>query len=261
MPGESDITARTSAVVLRYHDCWERRDTDGVLALFHPDIEYNNFFQNLCMRQADLRDYITRTMPVRPDEFLNQIDRIRVDGDTAFIQYSIAITLSERLAVFHSCEAITVRDGLVWRLNEYATLSREPVPAGHGAPARSLANRLGLSPRQLGELAAALEAHVAKTQPYLDPELDLTQLAAATGYTRNQISYLFNQVMGLTFYQYVSQKRLDYFLARLPTAQEASIDRLAFAAGFNSLSAFYRCFRQRMGVPPREYLQLMMKKP
>jgi AraC-like DNA-binding protein len=254
------LTESTRAVVLRYHDGWERRDIEAVLALFHPDIAYHNFFQNLCMRLPELRDYVTRTMPVRPDEFLNQIDRVRVDGDTAFIQYSIAITLSERLAVFHSCEAITVRDGLVWRLNEYATLSRAPETARHGAPARPLVSRLGLSPRQLSQLATDLEEYFATAQPHLDPELDLTQVAGATGYTRNQTSYLLNQVMGLTFYQYVNRKRLDYFLAQLPDAQENSIDRLAFAAGFNSLSAFYRCFRQHTGVTPREYLQQMMKK-
>ena len=33
------------------------------------------------------------------------------------------------------------------------------------------------------------------------------------------------------------------------------IDELAFSAGFNSLSAFYRCFRQQTGQSPREYLK------
>ncbi len=260
---DSHLTESTREVVLRYHDCWERRDVEAVLALCHPDIEYNNYFQNLCMRLGGLRDYVTRTMPVRPNEFLDQIDRVRVDGDTAFIQYSIAIMLSGRLAVFHSSEAITVRDGLVIQINEYATLSRAPTPGAarrEGVLTRPLASRLGLSPRQLSQLAADLEEYFAKAQPYLDPELDLTQVAAATGYTRNQTSYLFNQVMGLTFYQYVNQKRLDYFLAQLRPAQELSIDKLAFAAGFNSLSAFYRCFRQQTGMPPREYLQQLMKK-
>lgn len=258
---DSHLTENTREVVQRYHDGWERRDVETVLALFHPDIEYNNYFQNLCMRLPELRDYVTRTMPVRPDEFLDQTDRVRVDGDTAFIQYSIAITLSERLAVFHSSEAITVRDGLVWRLNEYATLSREPAATARpGTPTRPLASRLGLSPRQLSQLAADLEEYFAQAEPYLDPDLDLTQVATATGYTRNQTSYLFNQVMGLTFYQYVNHKRLDYFLARLSPAQELSIDKLAFAAGFNSLSAFYRYFRQQTGMSPRAYSQQLMKK-
>ena len=33
------------------------------------------------------------------------------------------------------------------------------------------------------------------------------------------------------------------------------IDELAFAAGFNSLSAFYSCFRQHTGQSPKAYVK------
>ncbi|EJO91540.1 AraC family transcriptional regulator, partial [Ectopseudomonas mendocina DLHK] len=33
------------------------------------------------------------------------------------------------------------------------------------------------------------------------------------------------------------------------------IDELAFAAGFNSLSAFYSCFRRHTGLSPKAYLK------
>ena len=33
------------------------------------------------------------------------------------------------------------------------------------------------------------------------------------------------------------------------------IDELAFAAGFNSLSAFYSCFRQHTGLSPKAYVK------
>jgi AraC-like DNA-binding protein/ketosteroid isomerase-like protein len=256
-PADSQLTEITRAVVLRYHNSWKRRDLDAALALYHPEVEYNDFFQNRCMRLGELRDYVSQTMPSRPDEFLDHIDRIRVDGDTAFLQYRTAITLSGRLAVFHSSEAICVRDGLIWRINEYAILVRdsdadEQRSAGDPRPP---ASRLGLSPRQLSQLANDLEEYFHKAQPYLAPDLDLSQVASATGYTRNQISYLLNQVMGLTFYQYVNQKRLQHLMAQLRPALSTRIDELAFSAGFNSLSAFYRCFRQHTGLSPREYLR------
>ena len=109
-PTDSHLTEQTREVVLRYHQCWKHRDLEAVLALYHPQVQYNDFFQNRTLGYADLRDYVQSTMPSRPEEFLDHIDRIRVDGDTAFIQYRIAVTLSGRLATFHSSEAITVRD-------------------------------------------------------------------------------------------------------------------------------------------------------
>ncbi len=86
-------------------------------------------------------------------------------------------------------------------------------------------------------------------------------MANATGYTRNQISYLLNQVLGLSFYQYVNQTRLQHLLGQLSGELPGRVDELAFAAGFNSLSAFYRCFRQHTGQSPREYLKRLVVAP
>lgn len=259
-PTDSHLTEQTREVVLHYHQCWKHRDLEAVLALYHPQVQYNDFFQNRTLGYTDLRDYVQATMPSRPEEFLDHIDRIRVDGDTAFIQYRIAVTLSGRLATFHSSEAITVRDGLIWRINEYASVVRE---GGESRPQaidpRPATSRLGLSPRQLSQLASDLEDYFSKSQPYLAPDLDLTQVATATGYTRNQISYLLNQVLGQSFYRYLNQARIGHLLERLREEPAARIDELAFAVGFNSLSVFYRCFREHTGQPPRAYLAAMQE--
>lgn len=247
-------TLATREVVMRYHLSWKARDIDAVLALYHPEVEYNDFFQNRCMRLAELGDYVRATMPSAPDDFLVHSDRIRVDGDTAFIQYSLRVG---RSGTFRTSEAITVRDGLIWRINEYALLVADA--RANGEPERSsrpAASRLGLSARQLSLLARDLEDYFQRSQPYLDPALDLHQVATATGYTRNQISYLLNQMLGQSFYQYVNQARLRHLLAQLEAQRSvARIDEQAFAAGFNSLSAFYRCFRQHTGLSPKAYLK------
>lgn len=250
-------TEITREVVLRYHYCWKYRDLDGVMALYHPDVEYNDFFQNRVMHLAELRDYVRDTMPRETDEALEHSDRIRMDGDTAFIQYRITLRGGEGLVSFRTSEAITVRDGLIWQINEYASLMHE----GGGASAetsesRPATSRLGLSTRQLGFLADDLQQYFQQHQPYLDPELNLQHVATATGYSRNQISYLLNQVLGQSFYRYVNQARLQHLLAAVEKATGAvRIDELAFAAGFNSLSAFYSCFRQHTGLTPKAYLK------
>ena len=82
-PVDSALSASTRAVVLRYHQCWKYRDLDGVLALYHPEVEYHDFFQNRLFGLAQLRDYVADCMPRDPLELLEHTDRIRVDGDTA----------------------------------------------------------------------------------------------------------------------------------------------------------------------------------
>ena len=63
-------------------------------------------------------------------------------------------------------------------------------------------------------------------------------------------------MLGQSFYRYVNQARLQHLLASLD-AQHATtpVDDLAFAAGFNSLSAFYKCFREHTGLSPKAYVK------
>jgi AraC-like DNA-binding protein len=226
------------------------------MALYHPEVQYNDFFQNRVMGLAELREYVRSSMPRDPDEALEHSDRIRLDGNTAFIQYRITLRGGEGLVSFRASEAITVKDGLIWRVNEYASLVREQPGSKTSGNQRPAVSRLGLSPRQLSFMAKDLLQYFQGQQPYLDPELDLQRVAKECGYSRNQISYLLNQVLGQSFYRYVNQARLQHLLAALDAATPpVRIDELAFAAGFNSLSAFYSCFRQHTGQSPKAYVK------
>jgi len=245
-------THATRELVTRHHLCWRHRDLDGVMSYYHPHIQYHDFFQNRVVGYAELREYLQASMPRGPDEAIEHMDRIRADGDTAFIQYRITLRGGQGLVSFRTSEAITVRDGLIWRVNEYASLVHEHSPQ----TTRPSVSRLGLSPQQLGHMANDLQHYFQQQQPYLDPELDLQRVAKECGYSRNQISYLLNQVLGQTFYRYVNQARLVHLLAALDKARPPiRVDDLAYAAGFNSLSAFYSAFRQHTGLTPKAYIK------
>ncbi len=139
-------TRATGQTVMRYHLCWKHRDLDGVMALYHPDVCYHDFFQNRVMALAELREYVQQSMPREADEALEHSDRIRLDGDTAFIQYRMTLRGSQGLVSFRASEAITVRDGLIWRVNRVRIAgprnSREPCAAAlikaGGEPSRAL---------------------------------------------------------------------------------------------------------------------------
>ena len=213
LPDDPAQTERTRETVLRYHYSWKYRDLDAVMALYHPEVEYHDFFLNRAMGLAELRDYVLSTMPRHPDEALEHTDRIRIDGHTAFIQYRTTLHGGEGLVSFRTAEAITVRDGLIWRVNEYASLVHEGPDAQAPMQSSAAISKLGLSTRQLGFMAQDLQDYFQRRQPFLDPALSLQQVASATGYSRNQISYLLNQVLGQSFYRYVNQARLQHLLS------------------------------------------------
>lgn len=256
IPDDAAQTEQTRATVMRYHECWKARDLDGVMALYHPDVQYVDFFQQRFMGYAELRDYVRNNLPRHPGETLEHTDRLRFDGSTAFIQCCIHLHSQNGLAAFRSCEAITVLDGLIWRVNEYATLIRSDDREQANTDPRPVLSRLGLSARQLGQMAQDLDEYMQRQQPYLNPQLNLQQVAADTGYTRNQVSHLLNQVLGQSFYRYINNKRLQHLLESLQqNPSPSSVDDLAFASGFNSLSAFYKCFREHTGQSPKAYLK------
>ena len=65
---------------------------------------------------------------------------------------------------------------------------------------------------------------------------------------------VFNQVLGQSFYRYLNHARLRHVLAAMDAAETSvKVDELAFSAGFNSISAFYSCFRQHTGQSPKAY--------
>lgn len=250
------LSEQTHAVVLSYHRAWKRRDLDALMALFHPAVIYHDVFQNRRLPHAALRDYLAACMPQGEQGLQTYTDRLRVDGDVAILQYEVSLRGSAGRASFSAIEALTVRNGLIWCVNDYAVLVREDVEQAAPRNERQAVSRLGLSARQLGLLAEDLLQYFEQSRPYLDPTLDLQQVASATGYTRNQISFFLNQVRGQTFYNFLNQLRLDEVLKGLRMDGEVShIDERARAAGFNSLSTFYRCFKARTHCSPKTWLQ------
>ncbi len=87
-------------------------------------------------------------------------------------------------------------------------------------------------------------------RPWLDPDLDLAQLAALMEWPENHLSRVINEDLGSNFYGLLARYRLAQFetLARDPDARDRSVLDLAMDAGFNSKASFYRAFRQRHGA-------------
>ncbi|WP_313464168.1 helix-turn-helix domain-containing protein [Pseudomonas nitroreducens] len=194
--------------------------------------------------------FVRLSMPQLVYDNLEYIDRVRVDEDVAFIQYHTKLPLmgSGRYAFFRVGEAITIKHNLIWSVLKYSTIVRE-------LPERSKAShKLGLDDKQMHRLLSDLNQYFLASERFLDPDYCLTQMALDTGYSRNQLSFALNQMLGLSFYQYINRHRIDWVINELKKKSGQSPAKISLCAGFNSLSVFYRCFRSRLGMTPREYV-------
>jgi TolB-like protein/AraC-like DNA-binding protein len=107
------------------------------------------------------------------------------------------------------------------------------------------------------KLKVSLNDVMVKEKPYLDPKLNLSDLAELVHCSSNQLSQLLNENLGKNFYDYVNEYRLQYFqqLNRNPRNRQFTFLSLAYESGFNSKTTFNNFFKKSLGVTPSEYFK------
>lgn len=68
------------------------------------------------------------------------------------------------------------------------------------------------------------------------------------------ISHLFKQKLGVSFYRYVTQRRL--IAAKSLIEKGMLLEQVAAESGFSDYSGFYRAFKQEFGISPKQYRSL-----
>lgn len=91
-----------------------------------------------------------------------------------------------------------------------------------------------------------------KEKVYLNPNLKVSDIAAAIGTNRTYISAYFNKETQCTFYDYVNRYRIEYACKLLENSDE-KILQIAELSGFNSSQAFIRVFTKIKGISPSKY--------
>lgn len=256
---ETARSALTRRVVAAYRAAWRQRDATAMAALFAPDAVYVDHFQRRRVPGSQIEAYLRAAMPP-PRRAPLQLyrDRLRVDGDTAFLRYRMAIPdmAAHDQAGIEICEIFELSGERIVAVEEMCSLALPELDGGQAdrrAAPRPAALRLGLSLPQIGALAADLDDYFAGDGPVRRPDLQLADVARETGYTRNQISYYFNTILGTRFLDFVNARRLAVYESLRRARPRAPAGGLAQAAGFGSLSTFYRV-RQRLhgsGAPCR----------
>ncbi len=85
----------------------------------------------------------------------------------------------------------------------------------------------------------------------------LAELAGRFYVSSSTISHMFKQKLGVSFYRYVTQRRL--IAAKSKIEDGCRLEEAAAQTGFADYSSFYRSFKQEYGISPRQYRQLREK--
>ncbi len=117
--------------------------------------------------------------------------------------------------------------------------------------------RSGLNKQQLSKIGESIQLYLETQKPYLNPEYNLEQMAKDLNITRQNLSQTINDEIGKNFYQLINEFRVMEFKKYLndPKMNHITFLGLAYEAGFNSKSSFYRVFKEITGETPTEFRQ------
>lgn len=106
-------------------------------------------------------------------------------------------------------------------------------------------------------LVNLLEKYMKQEKPYTQPDLKISDLAAAIGTSSHSLSYVFNQYLNCNYYDYINDYRIKEF-KRLVNTEESSkytLAALSELCGFKSRASFFRSFKKVTGITPNDYIR------
>lgn len=99
-----------------------------------------------------------------------------------------------------------------------------------------------------------LHVQLVEKEIFLQPQLTLSDLAAAIGTNRTYLSNYLNSTLQVTFYDYINRFRIERALQMIDDpANRMTMTEIAELCGFNSLSTFRRTFARMKGCSFAEY--------
>lgn len=95
---------------------------------------------------------------------------------------------------------------------------------------------------------------MAYVEAHLREKITLAEVARHFYVSESTVSQTFRKKLGVSFYHYVTQRRLIY--AKALIEQGLHLETVSEQVGFTDYSAFYRAFKQEYGISPRQYRKL-----
>lgn len=114
-----------------------------------------------------------------------------------------------------------------------------------------------LSDEECKRLLKILDKEMVKNKLYVNQSLKIADLANAANTSSHALSYLFNQYLQKTYYDYINEYRVEEFksIIKKEKFSKFTLEALSEYCGFSSRASFFRSFKKVTGITPNEYIK------
>lgn len=114
-----------------------------------------------------------------------------------------------------------------------------------------------LTTEECDVLLNKLSEYMKKEKPYTNPDLKIADLAIGIDASSHSLSYLFNQHLNQSYYDFINEYRIMEFkkLVKRDEYSRYTLSALAELCGFSSRASFFRSFKKITKITPNEYIR------
>lgn len=114
-----------------------------------------------------------------------------------------------------------------------------------------------LSDEECKRLIKILDREMTKNKLYTNKSLKIADLADVAKTSSHALSYVFNQYMQKSYYDYINEYRVEEFKSAIlkDKYSKYTLEALSEHCGFSSRASFFRSFKKVTGITPNEYIK------